>query len=366
MRHLLFGILLVFSSLTSRAQDYDTLVVPGRSTFGIKYATGFIIAHRPLVVHVQQKKVSTLEFSYFFTSRGIAEWERLFNYPLIGAAYQRFDLGNPDELGTAHAVYPLVLLPLLQHHHLRWLIRFGVGLAYVDKTFNLNDNYKNQVIGSHINGVFTTGFQFRVGSSKVNQLSLGIDFTHFSNGATKLPNLGLNIPTANIGYQRILGAPRSYFRTPFPPVKHKYEFTAYAATGFKEIYPPTGKKYFIAAVVPEVHKTIQRKSLLGVGMDYFYDPTIHLRMLDDTGESVSAGKADSRFGIHISYGLRAARLTGYFQTGFYLYNAFKEEGMVYSRLSLRYQPWKHLFFCGNLKTHFGKADFIEWGIGTSF
>lgn len=36
-----------------------------------------------------------------------------------------------------------------------------------------------------------------------NYVEFGIGITHFSNGASKLPNLGLNLPLLNLGFHHL-------------------------------------------------------------------------------------------------------------------------------------------------------------------
>ncbi|MBK9638656.1 MAG: hypothetical protein IPO63_12895 [Bacteroidetes bacterium] len=57
---------------------------------------------------------------------------------------------------------------------------------------------------------------------------------------------------------------------------------------------------------------------------------------------------------------------GYFQMGMYTYNRYKEDGNIYNRLLLRYAFTKKAYASFGLKSHFGKADYFEWGLGLKF
>jgi hypothetical protein len=52
-----------------------------------------------------------------------------------------------------------------------------------------------------------------------------------------------------------------------------------------------------------------------------------------------------------------------FENGYYLYNRYKDDGNIYSRLCLRYHFSDRYFAVLNLKSHFAKADYWEYGIG---
>jgi hypothetical protein len=55
-----------------------------------------------------------------------------------------------------------------------------------------------------------------------------------------------------------------------------------------------------------------------------------------------------------------------FQAGVYPYTRYKDDGIIYSRLGLRYLFGKHILANITLKTHFAKADNIEFGLGYTF
>ena len=81
-----------------------------------------------------------------------------------------------------------------------------------------------------------------------NKISLGIDLTHFSNGAIKVPNLGVNLPYLSVGYARTI---RKTQNDSLPhqnsvPFK-KWLFGITAIGSAKEIFPTGQKKYPVYA-----------------------------------------------------------------------------------------------------------------------
>ena len=54
------------------------------------------------------------------------------------------------------------------------------------------------------------------------------------------------------------------------------------------------------------------------------------------------------------------------QTGVYFFTKAKDDGLIYSRVGLRAKVYKNLTASLTLKTHFFKADVIEWGVGYCF
>ena len=54
------------------------------------------------------------------------------------------------------------------------------------------------------------------------------------------------------------------------------------------------------------------------------------------------------------------------QQGFYVYTQIKDDGILYNRIGMQYNVGKKYFACINLKSHFAKADYMEWGGGIRF
>src|SRR5690606_2722068 len=74
--------------------------------------------------------------------------------------------------------------------------------------------------------------------------NVSIDMTHFSNGATKMPNLGLNLPFLGLGYgYRISeGIDTNYVHAAY---KKSWQFGLMGIVSVKEIYPTGGRKYTV-------------------------------------------------------------------------------------------------------------------------
>lgn len=351
--------LISFWALNAQAQD---ATAPGQWQLSAKFHEGFIIAHRPSIVHLQKEHVKGFEMEWLQQTDGSAKWHHLYNFPVLGLGYQFFYLGNKEELGNGHSLTGIIHFPLLNRRRLVLNCKFGLGFGYVDKPFNLTDNYKNLAVGSHINAAITTGIQFRFRSNSYNQILTGIDLTHFSNGSSKVPNMGINIASANVGFIHCFGKETKLQRDSVVPTNHTNEFTFLTALGLKELNPPGSDTYGVIILTGDWHHSVSQKSKVGAGTDLFIDNSGPTKLRD---ESVYAHglKATARWGMHVSYGLQVGKCTGYLQTGYYLYTMVKADGNIYNQLSLRYQFTKHFFGCFNLKTHYAKADYFEYGIG---
>lgn len=324
---------------------------------------GFLIAHREALMPLQQAHLKSAEIAIFRTTRGEKPWEQQFLSPEKGFQLEVIDPGSPGKLGTAVALYPFVDFPLQQHERRAWWFRYGMGIGYVEKVFDAATNYKNAAIGSHINGVLHFDVQYRQVASDYAALCLGVGLTHFSNGSTRMPNLGINLPKVTLSYRRYFGdEPVSIHQRPAAP-RNRGNIQAYVAAGRKETYPALGENYTAATVDVLYAFESKRRSNFGLGVDVFYDQSLSVRQERLTGASSSA--ADFRTGIYGAWQMRLGDIGIAFNMGFYPYTIYKEDGNFYHRIGFRYYLG-NLFICSNLKTHYARADFIEWGIGWQF
>jgi hypothetical protein len=106
-----------------------------------------------------------------------------------------------------------------------------------------------------------------------------------------------------------------------------------------------------------------KKHVWGIGSDLFYDNSLSVKNGQLYGDYSKA--ADFRPGIHGAWMLEVNRLGILANIGFYPYTAYKNDGNFYHRIGLRY-GFGNLIACLQLKTHYARADFVEWGIGWNF
>jgi hypothetical protein len=139
-------------------------------------------------------------------------------------------------------------------------------------------------------------------------------------------------------------------------------FEVVIAGGIKQIYPPNSPKYGVGIFTTDYLWPIKKKSLFTIGTDAFFDGSHNAFLKQD---SVITDGIDGvlRGGIHVGYGLKVGKCTGILQTGYYLYNPHEIDGRIYNTLSIRYHLNDHWFVCFNLKSHYARADYFQYGIG---
>ncbi len=206
----------------AKAQDYpwlsnNNIMVEARGHYGFFYHHHFEMerfnAHFP-----------AFEASVYQGSFGRKEWQTLYNYPYIGFTFYHSSLGNFEELGEAYALYPFINYPLLRGETSQLTLKLGVGAAYLTRCFDHLENPYNFSIGSHFNAAVNLSFEFRQEITPRLMAVASFGLTHFSNGATKSPNYGLNTFSGALGIASHLRVPRALSIFAKRPEYYKYEF----------------------------------------------------------------------------------------------------------------------------------------------
>ncbi len=358
MRGLLIFLYLLSGFNTTRAQESAT----GSWSVTGNYHHGFLIAHRPMVVSLQKGHLNALEFSILKTTSGSKAWHNIYNNPEIGISFSGWNTGNDEQLGNTYALIPFINFPLIKNNKHQFAIKFGWGVGYVEKTFDSDNNYKNIVIGSHLNCAlqFQPNYSFNIGEQLM--IGGGLNITHFSNGSAATPNLGINFASITAGARYRFAKTASGSRANIPAFTKTTRITTFAAASFKETYPAEGNKYAAFTLSGSRFHQISPKIGLGYGVDLFYDGSA-VKKQEQKGGTVKNDLDYFKSGVHAGCELAIADVTLLLNMGGYLFNRVTGDGTFYHRFGIRYQAGSNIFVCMNLKSHWAKADFIEWGIG---
>jgi len=330
---------------------------------------GFLYSHH-LELDRFQAHYPALELSIEHATWGGKRWEAEYAYPIIGISLWYSQLGGFEEIGSAYALYPFINFPLTYNAKQSLNFRLGLGFGYLTNKFEKTENYKNFAIGSHINVAGSLYLEYRRKLGKIITISGGIGLTHFSNGATKTPNYGLNIITGNIGISTFLKKPNSEFDKKILPELYPFEFDgrkdldlefsfSYARKDMTEQY---GKRFNVYGFYVNLLKRVSYKSKFGGGIDLVYDESDKY-ILEWGGEEVDRNIQTLKPGISGIYELVVSRLTFMFNFGVYLYTMQKSEGLVYQKLTLKYYFINQLFAHIVLNTNWGRAEYVGFGLG---
>lgn len=342
----------------------DTLQTPFY-TIGIH--GGFLIPHRAEMAHLITGHSAAISVARMRSFSGKKPWHRGFNFPNHGWEMYYAETGNVQALGRHFAASYLLELPLqkkrstIESHSLfRHSLTLGVGLGYATKKWDLETNHQAPVLGSHANASITLLYLVQLSP----RWQGGLRMTHFSNAAFQLPNLGTNTVGLTLRYATQSMHAKPCTEEAFAP-KKKWTYSATFGIGLKEVLPPTERKYAAGSITVFADKRMRLKSSVGMGVDLLYNSSLE-QLLEKVPSYSGAKTQVAQIGAVVGYTLHFEPFDIRLQQGVYLRSLWKEYGLFYQRIGIRYHLSPHWLTILHLKTHFAKADYAEIGFGYQF
>jgi hypothetical protein len=341
------------------AQSYPNLNV----SLGAHY--GFLAYHHKNMRGMASSHIKGGELELSFRCPGNKNWHKFYRFPLYGINLTALNLGSPEYLGTGVALYPFIRFPLLGGKKYQIHLRTGAGLGFIEKIFDPDLNNKATAIGSHVNAFINLRLSSYIRLYKGLVLDFGLGLSHFSNGGSKKPNRGINIPTLNLSLIYELGHKNEVIKdtTKYTYTKHRI-FTILSG-GFAQLSKPGGKTYGASTLQAFYDFRATKKSSFGAGIDLMYFAGNREKFRRDS-VAVGSPLENIQMGGKVFYQFNMHRLMLPIELGFYAYSKEKSVGLMYHRIGVRFQATDHLLLNLTLKTHFAVAEYIEWGLGWRF
>lgn len=358
-RVLLF-VFLHFTCLTGHSQSRFT----DDLSVSFNYHYGFILPEYTNFLYLVEAPVQSSSFNISKKTTGKNAWERLYNYPEYGLSVFYSTLGNDEVHGREIALFPYFNLNIISGKRFDLYNETGIGLSYVTRKFDMDENYMNIAVGSHVNIHFQLkfGVNYKIPEKKL-QLQTGVAFDHFSNSNTREPNLGLNYATVYTGVKYLLGEQSERQTDKNKPHVPGGHWELIYSAGAKHPRALGSKIYFTSSATLEYKWEAFPALHFGLGADLFYDTSTEAEML--TLEMNHHKKLyDFRSGIHLSQELVYNRLSLILQEGIYLLLSDEvEKHVMYNRGIIRYRVSDHFFVHLAMKSHLHILDYPEVGLG---
>ncbi len=335
----------------------------------------------------------SFSLQYGIETDGRKLWQQLYGYPTWGFAYYTVNFFNPDELGTPSSIYGFINAPIIKRFK-NWSINYevGFGLTYDWKPFDQNTNPYQYAIGSSNTVFIDAGLNADVILGKHFNLTAGFTFTHFSNGATRVPNMGINLVAPRVGIKYRFKPRKEFIVVEVPEYQDNWEYIVlFAASskqlGFKVIEGTdtsyVAETYGVFTISTGVNRQISHKVKFGAGVDVGWDGSYNSYISynkSKTTERLNAGNGNKlTIGAYGSFELVINKLSMIIQPGWYLYREdwkvpdepsegisipSRKPGGSYQRIGLKYHIFNNVFVGINVRAYdFSIADYIEWNIG---
>ncbi|BDS13831.1 acyloxyacyl hydrolase [Aureispira anguillae] len=339
----------------------------------VNYQLGTNIPIHPRYPAIKEL-VQTTEIAWLQRTQGKKIWSILYKQPTVAYLLAYQTLGNKDVLGEAFYLVPCLDFKLFKAKRFDWLLRVGWGAGLITKTFNSFTNKKNIVIGAPINACATVRTLFRYQIADPLHLYIGAGITHYSNGGFTNPNLGINIPFAQIGIQYSFNAPKipdslsQQVLAKLPALNQSFRPFINIGLGLTE-NGTRGPKYPIYSISLGVSRLMARISKLSLSVEYLYNTApyvfdrhnggLKLEHLNYARLSVLATHEllfghwglVTAIGVYVNkHRFQRSVIASKVGFNFYLHNYFKK--------------FKHQLWMGcHIRAYAGEAEFVELVIG---
>ena len=338
-----------------------------------------VLAASPLVSG--EKEARALTFEIGRQTGGTRDWHRVYNYPSYGVGFYvgRFD--QERELGRPVATYGFFSWPFPVSRRAQVTADLGMGLSWNWTEFERTSNPANTALGSDIAYHVDGGLALRWLATARASVYAGVSVTHWSNGATKQPNLGLAVVGPKLGVRYDVApqiVPPRAKAGDLPRFEPSWEFVVGGAGSGKNAALATRSHIDVADrwrdfgafnLTTALQRHAFRFGKVAAGADLTYDGATGARV-----DVVNARPIESRaaagdrvaLGVYGGYEHVIARVSVLAQFGYTAWRGVEDEEVP--RLYQRYGTRVHFsdrfwgtFAVRSIKLR--KANFLEVGLG---
>jgi len=293
-----------------------------------------------------------------------------FNYyfknPSYGLLINFFDIQKADTFGQPISISGFYRSPFFQNKNLSLNWEIGFGLAGNFSPFDSITNAEMDLISTKYN---LHAFLSLIAIYKISDnidILISPKFLHFSNGALKKPNKGMNIYGLGIGAKYYLNrnqdSPRPLTANKPSKIEKYSELDINFSGGMKsggEALENVAPLYFASSLRLDYFWRYHYVGKIGAGLDFFYDESL-IRRINYTPKSHEL----MMYGIHFGHELMVGKISLLFQAGTYYKKYIEAKQWAFLRLGLMSYINENLYASISMKTLLGfKADYFEIGFG---
>lgn len=325
------------------------------------------------------KWVESQAISLGVQTNGDEEWHHVLNFPYYGITAYNLGCHETDEMGRPIAFYGYMGFPLKRKQNYNFGYELGFGLATNWKEYDFKTNPNNITIGSNSTVYIGANLYWMWDLNSQWQIKTGLGFTHFSNGAIKKPNKGLNIvnPFVELNYS-LNDRPELTKHSVEQYKTHKEIAMHFGYTRKQEEYKSPNKDIPSTIGTFDAYnlsiawlKQSTWKNKYGFGVDIGYDTQGGLSTSIDNSETVVLNKATGfannfKLSVYGTYEFCIDRLSIASSLGAYLYKTDYPHSppIIYQRIGLKYHFKNDIYLAVLVRAHnLSVANLLEFCIG---
>jgi hypothetical protein len=338
-------------------------------SLGFRAHYGFIIPHSRAIAEISNSNPRGIEADLAWHLMRENIWKHCYCYPRTGFSLNYFDFNFPQVLGHSVALYPYIEPWIRPQKNLSITFRFGIGPAVLTKIYDEETNPDNFFFSDHLSFVamLNVAMNYRI-SRRVNT-RVAFNYNHISNGGLKLPNVGMNFPTLNAGFDYSFSdidfpsRPKDTMRVLYTD---KCWFDAYMLGTAKNAEKGEEKRYPVIGFGIYYNYLFGRVIAANVGTEWISDFSVKEQIrrlyINDPGAAPDHNRAAVLLGINLLFG----RFSFHHQWGIYYYEPYPARNRIYERYGLNLRFTQRLYIGINIKAHGHVADLMDARLGVIF
>lgn len=343
---LIFGLLLSINSILFS----QNTKLPSFYFGGLQINTGKILPHSNRVKHITGD-VYSLQAKIYQNITGTPFHSTKFGYSLT------YMHTSNQIIGDLWGVNMFMESIIFRYNRIIFYSHLGAGIAYATEKFDKVSNPTNYMISTDLSFFFNARFQLDYFLNKDFSLGLNAGFSHCSNAALYLPNLGINILNYGLNLNYRFNN-YTHFDKMFAKTELSRKWAHDIAFGFatRNVNEELNKYYLILTTDYSLNRFLNRKNIISLNAHYV------MRQGDIYDKSYS-NTYYNYFGLALGHELLIRKLAVITQLGYYLFDTNLNAHYWYAHLGIRYYFTPGLFGMITLANRKQSADYLQYSIG---
>ena len=326
----------------------------------VNFLPGFLIAHREYMANMEAHTFG-VEVNYSSNYIGWKQADEGYKHLRWGTGLTYFNMGNKELNGHVLAWHIHVEANLKKREKFQAALKFGSGIGYLDRPYNLISNKKNKAIGSKLNGNMQVMYKAYFDLSQKTSLVLGAGVTHYSNGNFKRPNLGVNMMHLDFGLLRKIKFVDESRSKKLPELFPSSGFEIMAAYARKQIAVADTRFFNIYSSSLLYYFKHNKNSNWRMGAEAFLDKTYPYTLFNPASLKGLKAKDVTELALKVGHEFMFGRLAIVTDLGTYVYRPNDYKKRVYFAIGFNYCFGKGIIAQTRLKSHMAVADYFYWG-----
>lgn len=278
---------------------------------------------------------------------------------VTGFGLNFFNINNPVVKNNVNAFYTIES-NIFSTPKVNLAVKACGGLNFISNPYDSVNNQINWSYSSYVNAFLALGIVANFQISNNQTIGARLAFNHFSNGAIKDPNLGVNFFTGALSYQFKIADNVKHSlslkrRLTYLEGKPNWQFTVFAT--YKSSTVNTEKFYLINGFAASYHLPfgVKKGHSLAIGAEWLEDRAISELLVHSGKKHLS----NQRTGLTVGHEFLFHQFTWGQYLGYYIFKDIPEMDNIYHRHTVTYKITKSWSIGISLLANNQKANFTD-------